>query len=40
MSNKILATEEERVFKFQYTKSIDCTKMMRAFNTECHTLNY
>jgi len=40
MSNKIIASEEERAFKFQYTKSIDCTQMMRTFNTECNTLNY
>ena len=40
LSNKIAANEEERKFKFQYTKSIDCTKMMRDFNVECLTLNY
>ena len=34
------AAEEERKFKFQFTKNIDCTSMMKEFNIECHTLNY
>lgn len=39
-ANQIRANEEERIFKFQFTKNIDCTSMMKDFNTECHTLNY
>ncbi len=40
MSNKIHADRDERQFKYSYTKSIDCTQMIKDFNIECLTLNY
>ena len=39
-SNKIIADEEERTYKFKYTTSIDCNQIMRKFNSEFTTLNY
>ena len=40
MSNKIYAERHERQFKHNYTKSIDCSQMIKDFNIECLTLNY